>query len=237
MMRKIGLELVIAMFSISALHAQTGVQSKARLIAVGGAVEVQRNNAWVQTAPGEQLNSGERVRTGTLSSAALELGPGKVITLAERTEIQLGESNGSPIVQLDGGNIKVSSAADIQVAAKDTMLQSVELPLDMQVGLQGGRLDLMVLTGAVRNGALTIRGVEDSSVRTYTADARSMHHADAATYPAFYTYPYFMCANPGKGGISPPAVLNPTNPGYRPDQVVPPMSDPIRPPIQIRPNR
>src|SRR5436853_1935705 len=150
MMRKPGLELVIAMFSIAAVYAQTTAQSKARLVAVGGVVEVQRNNAWVQTAPGEQLNSGERLRTGMFSSAVLDLGPGKVITLAERTEIQVGESNGSPIVQLEGGNVNVFSTTDIQVAAKDTMLQSVERPLDMQVGLQGDRVNVMVLRGAVR---------------------------------------------------------------------------------------
>src|SRR5437762_3023877 len=233
MMRKLGLELVIVMFSIAAVQAQTNAQAKARLVGAGGAVEVQRNNTWVQVVPGEQINFGERLRTGALSSAALELGPGKIITLAERTEIQLGEANGSPIAQLDSGNIKVSSAADILIAVKDTMLQSVEQPLDMQVGLNGDRLDLMVLTGAVRNGAMTIRGVEDSNVRTYAAGGHSPHHAEAATaYPDFYSYPYFMCVTPGKGGISPPAVSNPTNPGYRPGQVVPPMSDPIRPPIQ-----
>src|SRR5437879_5993606 len=132
MMRKPGLGLVIALFSLAALQAQTTAQSKARLVAVGGVVEVQRNNAWVQAAPGDQLNSAERVRTGMFSSAALELGPGKVVTLAESTEIQVGESrSGSPIVQLESGNLRVLSTADIQVAAKNTMLQSVERPLDM----------------------------------------------------------------------------------------------------------
>ena len=236
-MRKLGLGLVIALLSIAALQAQTTAQPKARLVAVGGVVEVQRNNAWAQAAPGDQLDFGERVRTGMFSSAVLELGPGKVVTLAERTEIQVGESNGSPMVQLESGNLRVFSTTDIRVAAKNTMLQSVERPLDMQVGLQGDRLSLMVLSGAVRNGAMTIRGAEDSSVRTYTANSRSLHHGYSATYPDFYVYPYFMCGNPGNGGIVPPTVLNSTNPNYRPNQIVPPMSDPIRPPIQVRPNR
>src|SRR5438067_739405 len=108
------------------------------------------------------------------SSAALELGPGKVATLGERTEIQIGESNGLPIIQLESGNVRVFSATDIQVAVKDTMLQSVEPPLDMQVGLQGDLLNVTVLSGAVRNGSMTIRGGQDSAVRTYTADSRSL---------------------------------------------------------------
>ena len=40
--------------------------------------------------------------------------------------------------------MKVFSATDIQVAAKDTIFQSVEHPLDMQVGVQADRLNLMV---------------------------------------------------------------------------------------------
>src|SRR5437870_12233657 len=101
MMRKLVFGLVIAWFSIAASQAQAPAQPRARLVAVGGVVEVQRNNAWVQTAPGDEVNFGERVRTGMFSSAALELGPGKVIALADRTEIQVGESGGSPIVQLE----------------------------------------------------------------------------------------------------------------------------------------
>jgi len=197
MTRALRFELVIAMFSIGALHAQTTEQLKARLLAVGGLVEVQRHNAWVQTAPGEQLDFGERVRTGMFSSAALELGPGKVATLAERTEIQIGEANGLPIIQLESGNVRVFSATDIQVAVKDTMLQSVEPPLDMQVGLQGDLLNVMVLSGAVRNGSMTIRGGQDSAVRTYTADSRSLRQGYSPTYPGFYFYPYFMYGIPG----------------------------------------
>ena len=217
MMKRLGLKLAIAMFSLAALYGQTTAQSKAELVAVGGVVEVQRNNAWAQTAPGEQLNFGDRVRTGMFSSAALELEPGKVITLADRTEIQVGESNGAPTVQLESGNMKVFSTADIQVAAKDTLLQSVERPLDMLVGLEGDRLNVTVLSGAVRNGSITIRAAPDSNVRTYTANSRSLYRGYSAPYPSFYIYPYFMYGNPGNGGIVPPTVLNP--------------------PIQIRPNR
>ena len=134
--------------------------------------------------------------------------------------------------------MKVFSATDIQVAAKDTIFQSVEHPLDMQVGVQADRLNLMVLSGAVRDGALTIRGAEDTSMRTYTANGHSLRHGYSYPYSGlysnFYIYPYFMHGNPGTGGIVPPTVFNPTHPGYRPEQIVPPMSDPIRVPIQRR---
>lgn len=238
MMKRLGLTSIVALFSVLSLQAQTPAQSSARLVAGGGIVEVLRNNTWGQVAAGELINPGDRIRTATGSSAALELGPGTVITLSEATEIQVRDSNGSPFVQLDSGNMKVFSATDIQVAAKDIMLQSVERPLDMQVGVQADRLNLMVLSGAVRNGGVTIRGSEDTSVRTYTANARSLHHGysypDSGLYSNFYIYPYFMYGNPGTGGIVPPTVLNPTHPGYRPEQIVPPMSDPIRVPVQRR---
>jgi hypothetical protein len=49
----------------------------------------------------------------------------------------------------------------------------------------------------------------------------------------FYVYPYVSLGNadPNAGAIVPPVVNNPTNPGYRPTQIVPPMSDPIRVPV------
>ena len=91
--------------------------------------------------------------------------------------------------------MKVFSATDIQVAAKDTIFQSVEHPLDMQVGVQADRLNLMVLSGAVRDGAVTIRGAEDTSVRTYTANGHSLRHEYSYPYSGLYSnfYIYLSC--------------------------------------------
>ena len=208
------------------------------LAAGGGLVEVQRNNVWTPIQPGEQLNAGERVRTGSFSLAVLELAPGKIITLSGETEVQLRDSNGSPLVRLESGNMRVFSATDIRVSARDTMLESVERPLDMQVGFEADRLNVMVFGGAVKNGAMTIRGMQDPSVRTYTAGGHWLHRdGTQPTYSNFYIYPYFPYGYSGNTTIVPPTVMNPTNPGYRPDQIVPPMTDPIRPPVQVRPNR
>jgi ferric-dicitrate binding protein FerR (iron transport regulator) len=182
------------------------------LIASNGIVEVQRNNVWVAMKPGEQVNTGDRIRTGTFSSASVQLEPGKIITLDQGTQIQVRDSNGTPLVQLESGDMRVFSATDIQVAAKDTLLQSVERPLDMQVGLQADRLNVMVFSGAVRNGAVTIFGAEDSSVRTYTA-GRWFHHEHSTASPSVNIYPYYMYGNP-----------------------VPPGGDPSRPPAPARPH-
>jgi hypothetical protein len=48
-----------------------------------------------------------------------------------------------------------------------------------------------------------------------------------------YVYPYFLYGNvdPFEGRIVPPVVNNPTHPAYRPTQIVPPMSDPLRVPV------
>lgn len=232
--------LLIAVFSVAALSAQSNPQSSARLVARSGTVEVQRGNAWSPVNPGDAVNPGERVRTGANSSAAIELGPGKIITLGEQTEVQVRQANGSPIVQLESGNMKVVSAENIQVAAKDTVLESTERPLDMELGYQADRLNLTVISGAVRNGPLTIRGAQDSSKRVFIADGRWRAQGNALTYPGVYFYPYVIYANPNgflpqnvppQGGIVPPVVLNPTHPAYRPDQIVPPMTDPLRPPV------
>ena len=204
------------------------------LVARSGIVEVQRNNIWSQITPGETVNMGERVRTGAGSSAAIEIGPGTVVTLSDSTEVEVRDSGGSPVVQLEKGNMKVFSATDIQVAAKETTLESVGRPVDMQVGVESDRLNVMVFSGAVRKGKMTIHGTQDPNVRTYTANGQSRHpYGYSNVYPTYNIYPWVMYGNPnpGDGRIVPPAVSNPTNPGYRPTQSVPPMSDPIRVPL------
>src|SRR5262245_15425565 len=100
MTKRLGLTLIVAIFGGLSLQAQTPATSSARLVARSGMVEVLRNNSWEQVAAGELINTGDRIRTATGSSAALELGAGKIITLSQATEIQVRESNGSPLVQL-----------------------------------------------------------------------------------------------------------------------------------------
>ena len=111
----------------------------------------------------------------------------------------------------------MESIAQTLCDVPDDSLESQLVTFDMLVGLEGDRLNVTVLSGAVRNGSITIRAAPDSNVRTYTANSRSLYRGYSAPYPSFYIYPYFMYGNPGNGGIVPPTVLNP--------------------PTQIRPNR
>ena len=236
------LSVLIAALSLAVANAQAPpTPAAARLVARAGTVEVQRASEWVSIDPGGMLAPGERVRTGAKSSAAIELGPGKVVTLSEKTEVQLRQANGTTLVELDRGNMKVVAAEDIQVAAKETLLESAERPLNLEIGYQADGLNVTVITGAVRNGPIIIKGAQDSSYRTYTADGRWKGERGPIVYPEVYFYPYVIYANPiggivpqppaPQGGIQPPVVLNPTHPGYRPDQIVPPMPDPVRPPV------
>ena len=231
--------LLIAVFSVAVLNAQApeASQNAARLVARIGGVEVQRGAIWMAANPGEVLNAGVRVRTTMGSSAAIEVGENKVITLNASTEVEVRQSNGSPLVRLESGSMKVFSASDIQVAAKDTVLESAERPLDMEIGYQADRLNLTVFNGAVRNGAVVVHGSQDSNSRNYTAGGRQQQrNGYVVANPFLYVYPYFLYGNPdpNAGRIVPPVVNNPTNPGYRPTQVVPPMSDPIRVPVTPR---
>lgn len=235
-MKTLEFNLLIAVLGVAALNAQSQTPT-ARLSARMGSVEVQRGNAWLPVSPGDALNVGERVRTTAGSSAAIEIGPNKVITLNEVTEVQVRESNGSPIVQLERGSMKVFSASEIQVGAKDTMLESAEKPLDMELGYQADRLNLTVFNGAVRNGPVVVHAPQDSNTRTYTAGGRGQQrNGYVIANPTVYVYPYFLYGtpDPNEGRIVAPIVNNPTNPGYRPTQVVPPMSDPIRVPVMPR---
>src|SRR5947209_3505993 len=100
-MRKLAFALFLGAFSVAALYAQLAASAPARLLASNGIAEVQRGNVWVPIAPGALLSPGERVRTGRGSTAVVEAGAGRVITLNEGSQAQVRDSNGSSIVQLE----------------------------------------------------------------------------------------------------------------------------------------
>jgi len=241
-MKKLALQLLIIVAGATVLNAQSSAGPNARLAIRSGIVEVERGTIWVPITVSQFLSAGERIRTGSGSLAALEFGPGKVVTLNEQSVVQIGpkaqDGQAAPILQLESGSMKVFSASDIQIAAKDTMLESADRPLDLELGYQADKLSLTVFNGAVRNGSLVIRGGnEDPSVRTYSVNRNPRRNdpygQQIVVDPTFYVYPYFLYGNPNPnaGRIVPPVVNNPTNPGYRPTQIVPPMSDPIRVPV------
>jgi hypothetical protein len=189
---------VIALFCSATVHAQAGPSSSARLAVSSGIVEVQRGTVWSPIRTGEALNPGDHLRTSNGSWAAVEFDPNRIITLTERTEIEVGASNVAPVVQLEAGSIKVFAASDVQIATKDTILETAERPLDMEVGYQGDQLNLTVFNGAVRNGSVTVRGnqeINTSSVRTYSAGSHRPDYANGTVYPDVYVYPYFMYGN------------------------------------------
>ena len=231
-MRRAGLFLL--MLFTAGLNAQSPRGWTARLAIRSGIVEVQRGNAWLPIATGDVLTVGEHVRTGTGSTAAVEMSPGAIVTLNELSQIRLGNS-GTAAVQLEAGSMKVFATTDVQLMAKDTVLESTS-PVDLEMGYEADRVNLTVFNGAVRNGGVTIRGGnQDPSARTYSANGRPAQRPfQEVPNPTIYVYPYFMYGgrDPNAGAIVPPVVNNPTNPGYRPTQVVPPMSDPIRVPVK-----
>jgi len=197
-MIRVSTTALVALFCSATLHAQAGAPSAPRLAVTSVIVEVQRGTVWNPIRTGEGLNPGEHLRTSNGSWAAVELAANRIITLTERTQIEVGPSSGAPVVQLEAGSIKVFSASDLQIAAKDTVLETVERPLDMELGYQGDQLNLTVFNGAVRNGSVTVRGNQETStsnVRTYSAGSHRPDYADAGGYPNVYVYPYFMYGN------------------------------------------
>ena len=236
-MKKLALPLFIAVFGAAALQAQSLSEPNVKLVIRSGLVEVQRGNIWFPMTLGDVLRTGEHVRTANGSTAALQIGPESVVTLNEQSVVTIGQraSDGSAVVELERGSMKVFAPSDILVAAKDTMLESAERPLDLELGFQADKVNLTIFNGAVRNGSMIIRGGnQDPTMRTYVANGRSSREGEnVLVNPTYYVYPYFLYGNPdpNAGRIVPPVVNNPTNPGFRPTQVVPPMSDPIRVPV------
>src|SRR5262249_26498818 len=237
-MKNLGLTLFLALLSVVVSNAQVAATVNAKLAIRSGVVEVERGNMWQPIGAGEQLSPGERIRTARGSSAALEIGAGKIITLNELSQVSIGQSNGTPIVELESGSMKVFAASsDVKVAARDTILESAERPLDLELGYQADSLNLTVFNGAVRNGPVIIRGNEDAMtqtrIREQNARDASQNNNAVIANPTYYVLPYFLYGkhDPNAGAIVHPVVNNPTNPAYRPTQIVPPMSDPIRVPV------
>jgi hypothetical protein len=207
-MRKLASSVLVGLLSITTLSAQVVSTATARLAIRSGIVEVQRGNAWVSINAGERIQSGERIRTGKASSAALEIGAGKVITLDELSQVLIRESDETPTVEIENGNMKVFLASEMPATVKET---TRDWPIDPELRYQGDR---PVIVPQIQIPEIPI---QSTIIPT----------------PTYYFVPYFVYGNrdPNAGAIVPPVVNNPTNPGYRPTQIVPPMSDPIRVPV------
>jgi ferric-dicitrate binding protein FerR (iron transport regulator) len=209
--REIGLVAAALLMGTVVLNAQAPPPASARLAIRSGLVEVQRGNAWFPIMIGDSINPGEHLRTASGSAAAIQMGEGRIVTINEQSQVQIGQSPAAPVVQLESGSMKVFATSEILVAAKDTMLEGVERPLDMELGFQSDRLNLTVFNGAVRNGPMIIRGGnQDPTVRNYSAGGRFSR--TAVPNPTFYVYPYFMYGNRGTNGggaIVPPPTTKP----------------------------
>src|SRR5213592_4647272 len=137
-LRQFGFLLLVAGWSVGTLSAESFATLSGRI----GTVEVQRQGAWMQARFSEQISPGERVRTGNRSSAAIELGGGKVATMAENTEIEVRDGGGDSLnVRLASGNMRVVSASDNPVSARDSTPQSAPWPVDLDVHNQADTLN------------------------------------------------------------------------------------------------
>ena len=232
-LKQFGFSLLIAGLSVGTLSAQSAATLSGRI----GTVEVQRRGAWTEARFSEQISPGERVRTGDRSSAAIDLGPGKVATLAENTEVEVRDGGGDSLnVRLESGNMRVVSASDVQVSARDTAAESsARRPLDLDRGSQADELNLTI-TG--RTGPIIIRGDAGSTKRGSQPEVNpsqygvpfgySNIYGNPFGFSGYYTYP-FVFGNPG---FVQPTIQNPYS-GITPGQVIAPMTDPLRPPVHF----
>jgi len=223
-MRQLAYVLLIALFGVAPLRAQQDLQTGVKLVARSGTVEVHRANGWVPLAVDDEVGPTERVRTADGSTAALELSPKRVIALRERTEIQLRDSGEMPSIQR--GSMKVVSAANIEATPKQTMQETA---LETAPETRERPIDILPLP--------PLPTLLEPSLPP------NVLYGDYMFPPTYYVYP-FSLGDDRRGGrgrqprdsgaIVPPVVNNPTSPGYQPNQIVPPMSDPIHVPIKQR---
>ena len=207
-MKPVILSSIMAVIFSSALNAQ----SSAILTARAGTVEILKNGVWTPAVSGDPVASGERLRTGNLSSAALQFSSGKIYILIERTEVELSGIDGAPLVKT--GRTKVVSVEDIVNAAN----VPVQAPVPAQTETddpEDSRVNITIVNGGAQSEPVIHREEPSWFQR-------------GVTYPTYYVYPSFGFATPGFV----PNVQNPYN-GIRPGQIVPPMTDPLRPPVHF----
>ena len=99
MIRTTGLWILMMCCGTASLCAQA-----ARISAETGTADVFRNNQWMPIVPGDAINSGEKVRTGSDSSVTLATGSGQIIVLNSNSEIQLTDT-GKRVYVADGRHI------------------------------------------------------------------------------------------------------------------------------------
>lgn len=209
---------------IGIFSATLQAQPNATLSARAGIVEILRTGAWQPAESGDAIVSGERIRTGSRSSAALQLASGKVVTLSEKTEVELSDVNGSPGLKVQTGHMKVVSDGSVETEASNTAAQVSE-PSNTELDRLPQNLNITVITGGMQDSAPFIR----RATPVVAPPAYGTSLFPNSNYPTYYVYPYFSYGNPG---LIQNNLRNPYS-GIRPGQIVPPMTDPLRPPVHF----
>ncbi len=222
--KKLSLLILVSWLSIAASSAQSFSTLTARVSIRGGVVEVQRGNSWLPVVAGESLGAGERIRTGKASTVAIEIGTGRVVTVGELATVQIVPSSTGLLVKLEAGVMKQFFPTDLPARSNDTIAETPERQLILELRDQVEKLNQAIRPNAVPDEPRVIR-------TKHIPNQESVLESPAyVAYLDFLLTQDFVPAqpDPGDGRIVPPTVTNPTHPAYRPTQIVPPMPDPLR---------
>ncbi len=182
----------IAVLSVPPVDGQSPAgPAGPRVVAAGGVVEIFNGNTWIEALRGQPVETGQRVRTGVASFAYIVVAPDKAVTLTDQTEIQLRDTGGKPAIFLEQGSMKLEAGSEITVSTKDSTLDSLGGPVELQVTYRDSTADVSVLRGAVRSGALILRAAADSRSRTYVVGGKQRYGVSPA-YPNVSVYPYVV---------------------------------------------
>jgi ferric-dicitrate binding protein FerR (iron transport regulator) len=144
-------------FAVNKFSAgSAGVQ--ARVESFDGALFRVGFNGEQPLKPGDELDPGEQVRTGSGSHAMLRLSDGSLVEMNERAQFGVSAQRKDTTIQLDRGNIIVQAAkrktGHLYVAADDVKVSVTGTVFSVNHGIKGSRVS--VIEGEVRvagNGA------------------------------------------------------------------------------------
>jgi hypothetical protein len=225
--------LALSILVAGSVAVTAHAQSYGHIISAGGRIEMASEASSEWRGPNLTISNGEKLRTGQAAFASVALGEGKALSLGENTEVHFRQFGASPRVRLERGKLRVIGNFAIVIETAQGELSSPGGMLEAEIEASDTAVQTTLLRGSLKtsgSSAMTFRAAAEAN-RTITAGGRQQTFPNVLgsqniPYQNLVVYAGYVCM---------PNTFGANAPGY-PGQIVPPMSDPLRPPVHYPAN-